>query len=123
MNKEDYELVKEALSKVISKKLEDDINKGKELLFICKKSIHPCPIKDTAITYMNNMEKKYGVFNGVYNLVNGYNGSNNITVSKCNWLKTQVWIIEKIKKVKDTKDCKDNSEKVNKLLELLKEGK
>ncbi len=114
----DYEKVKEALSNVVLKSINADINYGKELLSICKKQASPCLIKDIATTYMNNMENKYNIFNKLYNFVNGYKGSNsNVTISKCKWLETQIWIIEKVKEVKD---LEDNLDKVNKLSKLLK---
>ena len=120
MNKEDYELAKEVLSKIISKNLEDDIDYGKKLLAICNNKLKPCPIKESAINYMSNMELKYGIFNRLYNIVNGHTGSNGTSIApRCNFLETQIWIIEKVKEVKKYKDDVD---KVNKLIELLKEA-
>lgn len=119
MNKEDYELAKEVLSKIISKNLEDDMDYGKKLLAICNNKLKPCPVEVLANTYMDNMERKYGIFNKMYNIANGRIGNNStVTAPKCNFLETQVWIIEKVKEVKD---CKEDLDKVNKLLNLLKE--
>lgn len=119
MNNKDYELAKEVLDNIISKSIDDDINYGKELLSKCNKKLESCPIKDYANIYMNNMERKYGIFNKMYNIANGHIGNTSTsTVSKCYWLETQIWVIEKIKEVKKYKDDVD---KVNKLIELLKE--
>ncbi len=119
MDNKDYELAKETLSKIISKNLDTDINYGKELLTMCNNKLKPCPMKEVAINYMSNMEMKYGIFNKLYNIVNGHTGSSGTSPApSCNFLETQIWIIEKVKEVKNYKDDVD---KANKLTELLKE--
>lgn len=124
MNNKECEIAKETISKIISKELDDDINYGKELLDICKRKLNPCPIRDSAIIYMDNMRLKYGAFNVLYNSINGNKVSNGTSnVSSCYFLEKQIWVIEQVKKVKDLADGIDDIDKIKKLVELLKEEK
>lgn len=95
MSKKDYEQLKETLSKIIPKGIDDDINYGKELLDICKRKLSPCPVRDFAIIYMDNMRLKYGIFNALYNSINGIKVSNDTSnVPSCHFLEKQIWVIE-----------------------------
>lgn len=91
MTENDFKLIKETLNKIVSKNLDDDIDYGKRLLSECDESLPNCPIKNNAISYMNIMEKKYGIFNVLYNFINGYtsNVSNN-GIAKCKNMQRQI---------------------------------
>lgn len=119
MKNEDVELARETLNKLISNVLDDDINYGKKLLASCNESLGNYSIKGLANDYMNKMENKYGIFNRLYNFINGYIlNTNNIPIMKCQNLKKQIQIIEK---VKEAKELNDDLDKVDTLLKKLKE--
>ena len=119
MDDKNIKLIIDKLNELILNDIKRDIENGNKLLSNCNKYLNKCPIKKDANDYMDIMEKKYGLFNALYNFVNGYNGNNNNTaISKCANLEKQIWIIEKVKQVKELSDDVD---KYSKLIELLKE--
>ena len=122
-------LAKEFISKGVSKKLESDIEYGKQLKDICDRvnlEGKDCPIlhKSNVINYVNRIDKEYRPLVNLYLISNGYvlgnntNSINSNNVTDCHLINTCLFILERTKEIKDSVD---KLEKIDEAFKLVKE--
>ena len=108
MNKNDdnKKAAEELFKKIISKKIDCDVNEGKKLKEICNTVdgiTIDCSIihKNRIINYIARILNEYNAIILLFLIVNGYELSNDESPIDCHSLDTYLFILDKIKHAKD----------------------
>ena len=120
-------IAKNFISEVVSKKLENDIEYGKQLKDICdriNREGKDCPIihKTNVINYVNRIDKEYRPLINLYLISNGYtlgnntNSINSNNVTECHLINTCLFILERTKEIKESVDKLEKIDEVFKLV-------
>lgn len=123
VTKNNIDILIEEINKIVDEVIDNYLNNGRELLRLCNKyeiiktetGTNNCVTnnhKQKVLNFINDVNLRYSALISFYNILNNSDSSNS-NILTCNFLKTYVDFLERVKK---SKEVSDNIDKVIKIL-------